>query len=323
MLFERLDLRLAAGEMLQVVGPNGSGKTSLLRLLSGLMQPTAGEVRLNGRPLAEQRGELARSLLWIGHAAGIKGLLSAEENLTWLCALHQPASREAIWQALADVGLRGFEDVPCHTLPPASNAAWRWPACTWTHRPCGSSMNPSPPSTNGGGATGNAPGRALPARRDGGADHPPQPAADARRLPRAGPRCAQGGQRRDGRAGAGRPGMSNVFSLLLAREARLLFRRPAELANPLVFFAIVIALFPWRSGRRANCYKPCRPAWSGWRRYWPCCSRWKGCSAAISRTVLWSSGSFRRTPGSSGAGQGAGTLAVFRAGPGPDVAAVR
>jgi len=116
MLFERLDLRLAVGEMLQVVGPNGSGKTSLLRLLSGLMQPTAGEVRLNGRPLAEQRGELARSLLWIGHAAGIKGLLSAEENLTWLCALHQPASREAIWQALADVGLRGFEDVPCHTL---------------------------------------------------------------------------------------------------------------------------------------------------------------------------------------------------------------
>nr|MBF3180219.1 ATP-binding cassette domain-containing protein [Pseudomonas aeruginosa] len=55
MLFERLDLRLAAGEMLQVVGPNGSGKTSLLRLLSGLMQPTAGEVRLNGRPLAVQR----------------------------------------------------------------------------------------------------------------------------------------------------------------------------------------------------------------------------------------------------------------------------
>ena len=51
MLFERLDLRLGAGEMLQVVGPNGSGKTSLLRLLCGLMQPTAGQVRLNGRPL--------------------------------------------------------------------------------------------------------------------------------------------------------------------------------------------------------------------------------------------------------------------------------
>lgn len=116
MLFERLDLRLLGGEMLQVSGPNGSGKTSLLRLLAGLMQPTAGEVRLNGQPLARQRSELARNLLWIGHAAGIKGLLSAEENLAWLCALHRPASRAEIWQALECVGLRGFEDVPCHTL---------------------------------------------------------------------------------------------------------------------------------------------------------------------------------------------------------------
>ncbi len=116
MHFERLDLRLAAGEMLQVSGPNGSGKTSLLRLLAGLMHPTAGEVRLNGQALARQRGELTRNLLWIGHAAGIKGLLTAEENLVWLCALHRPAERATIWQALEAVGLRGFEDVPCHTL---------------------------------------------------------------------------------------------------------------------------------------------------------------------------------------------------------------
>lgn len=116
MLFEQLQLRLTAGEMLQVSGPNGSGKTSLLRLLAGLMQPTAGEIRLNGQPLNGQRAELARNLVWIGHAAGIKGLLSAEENLAWLCALHRPAERTAIWQALEAVGLRGFEDVPCHTL---------------------------------------------------------------------------------------------------------------------------------------------------------------------------------------------------------------
>jgi heme exporter protein A len=116
MLFENLGLRLDRGDMLQISGPNGSGKTSLLRLLAGLMQPTSGQVLLNGEPLHSQRTELAHNVLWIGHAAGIKDLLSAEENLSWLCALHQPASREAIWQALADVGLRGFEDVPCHTL---------------------------------------------------------------------------------------------------------------------------------------------------------------------------------------------------------------
>lgn len=115
-LFEGLELRLLPGDMLQVVGPNGSGKTSLLRLLCGLMQPTAGEVRLQGEPLAARRGELARNLLWIGHAAGIKGLLTPEENLAWLCALHQPTDHQAIRQALTAVGLRGFEDVPSHTL---------------------------------------------------------------------------------------------------------------------------------------------------------------------------------------------------------------
>ncbi|MBN0977663.1 cytochrome c biogenesis heme-transporting ATPase CcmA [Pseudomonas hygromyciniae] len=116
MLFEHLELRLAGGDMVQISGPNGSGKTSLLRLLAGLMQPTAGQVRLNGKPLHEQRTELARNLLWIGHAAGIKDVLTAEENLSWLSALHHPATRESIWQALAAVGLKGFEDVPCHTL---------------------------------------------------------------------------------------------------------------------------------------------------------------------------------------------------------------
>lgn len=75
LLFEHLELRLAGGDMVQVSGPNGSGKTSLLRLLAGLMQPTAGEVRLNGKPLNEQRTELARNLVWIGHAAGIKDVL--------------------------------------------------------------------------------------------------------------------------------------------------------------------------------------------------------------------------------------------------------
>lgn len=116
LLFEALDVQLAAGDMLQVSGPNGSGKTSLLRLLAGLMAPSAGQVtrRLEAAPGTSAASNGA--LLWIGHAAGIKDVLSPEENLAWICALHAPAQPEAIWQALAQVGLRGYEDVPCHTL---------------------------------------------------------------------------------------------------------------------------------------------------------------------------------------------------------------
>jgi len=116
LLFEHLHISVRPQDMLQVSGPNGSGKTSLLRLMSGLMRPTQGDVLIKGVSIHQQRNALVSNLLWLGHAAGIKGLLTAEENLTWLSALHHGASREQIWQALAAVGLAGFEDVPCHTL---------------------------------------------------------------------------------------------------------------------------------------------------------------------------------------------------------------
>ncbi len=116
LLFSGLELQLRRGQMLQVSGPNGSGKTSLLRLLAGLMQPGEGEILYQGRPLGRQRDELARHSLWIGHAAGIKGLLTPLENLAWLTALQHGASDEAIAAALVAVGLKGFEDVPCFTL---------------------------------------------------------------------------------------------------------------------------------------------------------------------------------------------------------------
>ena len=107
LLFQQLSFTVHAGDMLQVVGPNGSGKSSLLRLITGMRQPTAGSIQLS----------TAEGILWIGHAAGINGLLTAEENLRWLCALTgSQADRSVIYQALATVGLRGFEDVACHTL---------------------------------------------------------------------------------------------------------------------------------------------------------------------------------------------------------------
>src|SRR3546814_533235 len=115
-LFAGVSFQLKAGGMLRIRGPNGSGKSSLLRLLCGLAQPVAGHVELFGRKLSQQHGGLASKLLWIGHAAGVKSLLTVEENLVWLGALHTGAASSPIGQALAAVGLRGFEDTPCHAL---------------------------------------------------------------------------------------------------------------------------------------------------------------------------------------------------------------
>lgn len=116
MLFENLDLHLHAGDMLQISGPNGCGKTSLLRLLCGLMQPTAGQVVLDAQPVGRGPAAPGSKLLWIGHAPALKDVLTPLENLSWLSALHQPADADAIATALDAVGLAGFEDVPCHTL---------------------------------------------------------------------------------------------------------------------------------------------------------------------------------------------------------------
>ena len=112
-LFDDLTFHVRPGELLQVTGPNGCGKTSLLRLLAGLMSPSAGTVTFDERPPARCR---TGQLLWLGHAPAVKDLLTAEENLAWLCALQAPATAAAIRTALGAVGLRGFEDVPCQML---------------------------------------------------------------------------------------------------------------------------------------------------------------------------------------------------------------
>lgn len=117
-LFASLSLRLEPGEVLQVAGPNGSGKTSLLRIMAGLLPPSAGDLRYGGESVFRSSGRAAwrQQRLYIGHAPAVKGALTAEENLAWLCALSTPVTAEQIWQALEKVGLRGFEDVPCHNL---------------------------------------------------------------------------------------------------------------------------------------------------------------------------------------------------------------
>lgn len=116
-LFDRLDLQLAPGQWLQVQGANGAGKTSLLRLISGLLPPSAGEVRWRGEPVATQRDRWCRERLYLGHEAALKDDLDPLENLQVASLLAGwPASRAQARAALADAGLRGCERTPVRRL---------------------------------------------------------------------------------------------------------------------------------------------------------------------------------------------------------------
>jgi heme exporter protein A len=103
-LFLGLGFTLESGELLRIAGPNGSGKTSLLRILCGLLAPSAGEVRWNGSSVAVLREEFSRSIAYLGHAPGLKGELTAAENLAFSCALAGRSAARA-GEALSSFGV--------------------------------------------------------------------------------------------------------------------------------------------------------------------------------------------------------------------------
>lgn len=106
LLFDGLNLSVRPGELWQIDGVNGSGKTSLLRILAGLLTADAG--RVDRPPAAE--------VLWLGHAPGIAEGLTAQENLQTLASLWRSVSSDASAAALAAVGLAEWGDELCARL---------------------------------------------------------------------------------------------------------------------------------------------------------------------------------------------------------------
>jgi heme exporter protein A len=105
-LFRGMSFSVASGETLRITGANGSGKTSLLRILCGLLAPSAGEVRWEGNPIGALREEFSRRLVYLGHAPAVKGDLSASENLGTACTLAGlAASKQAVEAALERFGV--------------------------------------------------------------------------------------------------------------------------------------------------------------------------------------------------------------------------
>jgi heme exporter protein A len=116
-LFNGLSLKLSAGDLLHVQGANGSGKTSLLRMLCGLSPPASGSIFWNGMDIGELREDYAANVTYIGHHPAVKDDLSPLENLRISQALAgQPVSPPQVKQALATVALKSFSNLPVRVL---------------------------------------------------------------------------------------------------------------------------------------------------------------------------------------------------------------
>jgi heme exporter protein A len=116
-LFSGLDFSVSSGELLYLQGRNGAGKTSLLRMVIGLLPPSVGEIRWRGAPIRQQAEAYRAELCYLGHHHAIKEEFTPLENLTAALALYDQALPEAeALAALAQVGLAGREDLPCKHL---------------------------------------------------------------------------------------------------------------------------------------------------------------------------------------------------------------
>ena len=115
-LFCRLQLQIYPGDIVQVEGPNGSGKTTLLRILTTVSREFQGELRWRGEDLHRQRLDYLNHLLYLGHLPSVKKALSPRENLQWFSGMGSGHKQLPIARALEEVGLLGFEDVPCYIL---------------------------------------------------------------------------------------------------------------------------------------------------------------------------------------------------------------
>lgn len=116
-LFRDFAFDLRNGGLLQVHGQNGSGKTSLLRMICGLLPPATGEIAWNGTPVREAADDYKASLSYVGHLNGVKDEFNAIENLRLSARLIDLESSDAaVHDALEGFGLSAVKHLPCKVL---------------------------------------------------------------------------------------------------------------------------------------------------------------------------------------------------------------
>jgi heme exporter protein A len=111
-----VSLALAPGEVLHVSGPNGTGKTTLLRVLTGLLRPEQGTISWRGRSIIVARDEYQIALAYASHEPALKGDLTALENLRFLVGLRRRAGADELRSCLQRTGVLACADLPARVL---------------------------------------------------------------------------------------------------------------------------------------------------------------------------------------------------------------
>jgi len=113
-IFTGLNFTLNPGEALVLSGPNGSGKTSLLRVMAGLSPPTAGIIKWRGQAVPDDPVPFFNDIHYLGHQNAVKPALSVRENLNFYSALRP--SQNDVGEALSTLGLSKFSNLPARLL---------------------------------------------------------------------------------------------------------------------------------------------------------------------------------------------------------------
>lgn len=116
LLMDELNVQLHAGDIVQIQGTNGCGKTTLLRALIGLAEYDEGHIFWQGTPFSQARDEMYAQLLYLGHKPGISAGLSPLENIKTLCPELPTDCRDQVQQVLQELGIADRIDLPSAAL---------------------------------------------------------------------------------------------------------------------------------------------------------------------------------------------------------------
>ena len=111
-----VSLSLRPRQLLHISGPNGTGKTTLLRVVCGLLRPEQGGVSWQGKPIASVRSEYQAALAYASHEPALKADLTALENLRFAVGLKRRVTADELRGSLEQTGVAACADLPARVL---------------------------------------------------------------------------------------------------------------------------------------------------------------------------------------------------------------